>query len=149
MALDACVRVILCGLSASVLGALQDIIATQRLVIQGEITAVQAQLVILDITTLPLEAARGFANEVLDQARSAAALVPLGLISGCTDLGDFNVGLTASLDQISGQFNDIIDDLNLVLSFKNELNALLTELSDLVAQFTAIELVIQQCAQSA
>lgn len=147
MALDPCVSSILCGLSASVLSALQSILATQRAVVLEQIGQAQAQLAIADVATLPVEGARAGAAAVLEQVRAAAQLVPLNLISGCTDLGDFNIGLNDSLAAANAELTDITDDLNALLSFKNELNAIIDNGNLLIAQFNAIEAVIQECAQ--
>jgi hypothetical protein len=145
---DPCIRSILCTLAGSVLGALDTIIDTQIIAMQAQITAAQAQLLVLDVATIPLEAARSAANAVLERARSAATLVPLELIAGCAGLGDFNFDLVSSIDDATREFNDIVDDLNRLLSFKEELQALVDELNRVIEQFQEIQLLIQECAQT-
>lgn len=146
MAVEDCVREILCALSGAVLGAIQSLIAAQRAALEAQVLALRAQLLTLDVATFPIQVARGFANAALAQARGAASLVPLELIAGCADLGDFNVDLVAAVDNVTAELNDIIDDANRLLSFRAELNALVLELERILEAFTEIETVIEECA---
>ena len=146
MALEACVREILCGLSAATLGAVSSIINAQRAILQAQVAALQAELLVLDVATLPLQVAREAALTALNTARSAITIVPLDLIAGCADLGDFNIGIDASLNAATGAVVDIIDDLNRLLSFREELNLLISEFNATIDLFDEVLLVIQECA---
>ena len=148
MALDPCVKQILCALGAAVLGALNAVIQTQKALLTAQVVALQAQLLALDVATIPLEAARSIANEVLNQARTAATLVPFELIAGCVDLGEFNFSLTESIDSALREVNDLVDDLNRLLSFKEELQLLVDEFNRIIEQFDQILLAIQECGGS-
>jgi len=146
MALNPCVKQILCALSAPVLAALNAVISSQIALLRAQIVAAQAQLLALDITTAPLELARNIAQGLIDQAKAAATLVPFELIAECADLGDFNVNFVESLDALTADLNDIVDDLQRLLSFKEELQLLVNELEEVIEQFEGIQAVIEECA---
>lgn len=145
--LNPCVKEILCALSGAVLNALNTLITAQKTALVVQVTAFQAQLLTLDVATAPAEIARGLALDALNTARSAATLVPIGLITACVDLGDFNVDLVAAVDGLTADLNDTIDDLNRLLSFKEELQFLVNEFLRIIDQFSAIQLAIQECGQ--
>ena len=88
---------------------------------------------------------KGLANAALAEAVAAAGLIPLGLIASCADLGEFNLDVVGSIEAATADFNDIVDQLNRLLSFKAELEALEQELLAIIDRFTAIENAIQEC----
>lgn len=148
MALDVCVRNILCALSAPVLGALSGIIQTQRAALTAQITGLQTQILRLDVAAAPLEAGRVILNQSLGQLRAAASLVPLSLIEGCGDLGQLNINLVASIDQKTAELNETVDELTRVVSFRDELQTVVDEYTAIIEQFDEILLTIQECGQT-
>ena len=148
MALNPCVRSILCALSGAVLGAVSSVIDTQIAALTAQITALQSQLLVLDVATLPVELSRNIALSVLASARGVAQLVPVELVAGCLDLGEFNFDLVTSIDAATAEVNDLVDDLNRLLSYKAELAALVAEYEGIIEQFNEVKLVIQECAQA-
>jgi hypothetical protein len=148
MAVEACVKQILCALSSAVLGALTSLITAQKAVLEAQVIALEAQLLTLDVATVPLEIARSAALAIISRVRNTATLVPIELIAGCADLGDFNIDLVTAIDRATAELNDVVDDLNRLLSFKAELNLLVTELNRIIDQFGQIELAIQECAET-
>lgn len=145
MALDACVKDILCSLSDAVLRDLQVLIDGQITLIQAQITVFQAQLLQYDIITLPIQASQQAAQAVVNAARQSATLIPLNVIAGCADLGDFNINLQESIDVALGTSNDLLFEANRLLSFTDELNNLVTSLNATIEQFTDIQSIIDEC----
>ena len=145
---EECVYTILCGLSASVRNALQNVITSLTASLNAQIVAYRSALLVYDVAVIPLELSRSILNGLLDIARSAATLVPLEIIEGCADLGDFNLDIVTSIDVITAELNDVIDDLNRILSFKDELEFLINELSAVLDNFNDISLVLEECAQA-
>ena len=145
MALNPCVQQILCALSGTVLGSLNRLIDTQIAALQTQILIIEAQILQYDILTLPLEAAASLARTQIQNIRNSALLVPLNLIAGCTDLGDFNLGLQKSIDNAVADLDSIVGDLTRVLSFKEELNATVAELNGIIDQFQDILATIETC----
>lgn len=143
--MNPCVALILCSLSKPVLGALRAVINQQLAFLELELAQVQAQLLRFDVLTVPLQAAQAVANQVLQSAQSAAGLLPLGLITGCADLGAFNINLNQVLATATADVNDTLNDLNRTLSFKEELQATIASIGEVRTQFQAILDVIAGC----
>jgi len=146
MALDACVKRILCGLSAGARQALN--IALSAIVLQNNtlIATLQARLAILNIRLLPAEALRAAATAALQQAREAARMLPLALLADCADLGDLNVRLLLVVDREAAGLIQIIDDLNRLLAVQNELSALIAQLGQLNELIAQLQDTIAECA---
>lgn len=147
MALDPCVKSILCALSAVVLGALQGIINAQVGLLRAQLAILRAELLKYDIAAVPIEIARNAANAILNDARQAAALLPLSLIAECADLGELNINLVAAIDNETERLNDIIDDASAILSFREELNLAILQVERLIEAFEEILQEIAECAQ--
>lgn len=145
MALNPCVAEILCALSAPVLGALKALIQTQVAEAQITITALSAQINVVNVALLPIEIARDLASDVLERVRSAATLVPLDLIAGCADLGDVNLNLNKTLDQATAEFEFALDEATRLLSFRDELQAQIDSLNLIITQFNDVLLTIEGC----
>lgn len=146
--MDRCVKKILCGLGAAVVGALDAIFEGQINALTAIVVSIKAQIVVYDMGTFPLVIARNTIEIVLEKARSIATLVPLELIAECADLGDMNISLVASIDDLSAEATDVIDDLTRLLSYKEELELLVREYEDIISQFSDLRTAIQECAQT-
>ena len=145
MALNPCVKQILCGLSDATLRTLQSLINGQVAILQAQIVVYQTQLLQYDVLALPVEAARAAAQAVVDKVRNSAYLIPLNLISNCVDLGKFNLNLQQSIDVATAVADDYLYETTRLLSYRDDLNALIAELNAAVTQFTDISSVIDQC----
>jgi len=143
--LNQCVKQILCGLSDAVLRSLQALIDGQTALIQAQIVIIQTQLLQYDILALPVEAARATAQAVVDKVKKSAFLIPLNLISECVDLGLFNLNLQQSIDAATAVADDYLAEATRILSFRDDLNALVAELNSTLTQFTNIRNVIDEC----
>lgn len=148
MALNPCVKQILCSLSDAALGALQGIINGQVALLQAQILIYQTQILQFDVLSLPVQAAQAAGQAVVDNVRSSAALVPLNIISQCVDLGDFNLNLQQSIDVVLSSTEDLLAEATRLLSYREELNAIVTELDGAITQFTDISGIIDQCLSS-
>jgi len=145
--LNPCVRQVLCGLSSAILNSLQAIIDGQIALLQAQIVAIQTQLLQYDVLAIPIETARAVAQTYVDKVRGSAMLVPLNLISNCADLGQFNLNLQTSIDQALAIADDLTYEATRLLSYRDDLNALVSELNGAISQFTDIKGVISGCAE--
>ena len=147
MALNPCVKAILCSLSSGLLIGLQSLIDGQIALIQIQITQYQTQLLQYDVLSIPIEASAALSQAFIDSVRSGAAVIPLSTIAnaGCSDLGDFNVNLNQVLDVITSASDDVVFEATRLLSYKEELNDIITALNNTTDQFTEINLLIDAC----
>ena len=143
--LDPCVKRIICSLSDVALRSIQALIDGQVAILQAQIVVYQAQILQYDILAIPVEAAAAVAQLVVDKVREAAYLIPLNLITECVDLGDFNLNLNQSIDVAVSTAEDAIFEATRLLSFRDELNAIVNELNNIIDQFTDIRSVIDEC----
>lgn len=149
MALDACVKQIICSLSAGVLGALDDAIDVQLAQLQGAVVAAQAQILKYDVLALPVQAANTAAQAALAQLKAFAGLVPSNLITGCTDMGNITIEMQRAIDGVAGPLNDYTQDLARLLSIREELNALVEEYNQIIDTLNQLKAVIAECALQA
>lgn len=145
VALTGCAHVILCSLSAPARAALLGLVEQYKGLIEIELTALNAQLVVFNIVLAPLQAARNIADLALDAARGAARLLPTAVIAGCLDLGDLTLGLERVVEPTVSEAKAFIDDLEHYLSLKEELEAIILELTALEALLGNIVATIQVC----
>ena len=146
MALNPCVKQILCALGNATLSSLNGLIQAQLLILDAKIIELDAELAVLDVLTFPLIALGAAAAEAVNAATASLSLVPLNLIAGCADLGDLNVNLTQILDDANADLQDYIVDINRKLSLKEELVALKDLLASIRQQFLDIQLTIAECS---
>lgn len=145
MALDPCVKQILCALSDSALRSVQGLIDGQVAILEAQIAVYQTQILQYDILSLPVVATQQALQQVVDEVKESAFLIPLNAISQCADLGKFNLNLQQSIDVALGATNDVLFELTRLLSYKEELNFLVSELNNAIDQFTNISAIIDQC----
>lgn len=145
MALNPCVRQILCSLSGTVLRSLNAIINTQIGVLQAQVLVFEAQLLQYDILAIPVQAAANVARETLTEVRNSALLIPLELIEDCLDLGLFNLNLQRSIDVVIAELDNLVGNLTRLLSFREELAAIIAELNGIIDQFQDILATIETC----
>ena len=145
MAVDACVKAILCPLGGAVLGALNGIISAQVAFLQAQVITITGQLLTLEVQLVPITVAQGLAASAVAAVRSAGNLVPVGVMAGCFDLGDMTLKLNASLDSSLAAVNRILNEANRSLSFKAELEALRDDINATIAKFQDIQLAISEC----
>lgn len=145
MALDPCVKQILCSLSDTALRSVQGLINGQIALLEAQIAIYQTQALQYDILTLPIVAAQQAAQAIVDDVRNSAFLIPLNAISQCADLGGFNQNLQQSIDVALSAANDFLFEATRLVSYRDELNALVAELNAIIDQFGDISSIIDQC----
>lgn len=143
--LNPCVKTILCSLSDAVLASIQALIDGQVALLQAQIVIFQTQLLQYDILSIPIEVTRAAADAIVSKVKESIALIPLNAISNCVDLGDFNLNLQQSIDVSLSVADDLLYEATRLLSFKEELNAIINELNNAISQFTDIRGIIDQC----
>ena len=144
MALDACVRTILCGLGNPVLTAINGIVAAQIAQVDAEIVQVEASLALIGIAVAPIQALQGLAETVVGEARALANLIPLQLLTGCADLGNAMVTVNGVLQTPLAAANTYLARANRFLSFQDQQQALLTELQASRTYLLELQTAIQQ-----
>jgi hypothetical protein len=143
--LNPCVKKILCGLSSAALNALQSVIDGQVALIQAQIVVYQTQLLQYDVLAIPVEVAQQVAQSYIDKVRNSAILLPLNLITECVDLGNFNLNLQQSIDVALATADDLAYEATRLLSYRDDLNAIVQELNAALTQFTDIKTIIGEC----
>jgi len=143
--LNPCVKQILCSLSDSALRSIQALIDGQVAILEAQIVVFQTQLLQYDILALPVQAVQQAANAVVEEVKQSAYLIPLNQISQCVDLGFFNLNLQQSIDVALSTTNDLLFELTRLLSYRDELNAIVNELNAAIDQFTNISTIIDAC----
>jgi len=146
MALEPCVKALLCPLGNAVLGALKGILSAQIAFLQTQVAVISAQLIALEVQLIPIELARGLANTAIDAVRSAGNLVPLSVMSNCLGLGEMMVGLNNSLDAATAGANRILNEANRSLSFKAELEASVEEINATIDKLNELVAAIGECS---
>jgi hypothetical protein len=143
--LHPCVKAILCGLSDSALRTIQALIDGQVALIRAQITIYQAQLLQYDILSIPIQATKVAAQAIIDKAKSSSYLIPLNVVTGCVDLGDFKVNIMDTLNIATATLDDVVFEATRLLSYRDELNAIVNELNAAITQFTDIRAIIDEC----
>jgi len=145
MALQPCVKQILCSLSDSALRSVQSLIDGQVAILESQISIYQTQILQYDVISIPVVIAQQAAQAIVDNVRESAYLIPLGAIGDCVDLGNFNLNLQQSIDVSLSAADDFLFEAARLLSYSEELNAIVAELNDSIDQFNNISFVIEQC----
>jgi len=146
MALNPCVRTILCTLSNPALQVIENAVNAQITFAQTQIIVYQTQLAALEIQLIPLKAARRVAQQVVSTAIGVTQLIPLEIISDCADLGTFNINVSQLANRKLNDALALIDEFSRAISFQQELQLLVDELQGVVAQFEDLKLTIEECS---
>lgn len=132
MALDPCVRRVLCTLGAPVLISVRATVQPVVPLLEALRAQLQARLALLQIQVIPIQLARDTALLVLEQAQSVANLLPLGIIEDCADLGDVNAKLARGVEQATSAVEDLADDATRALTIETDLSAEIAELTNTI-----------------
>lgn len=145
MAVDACVKAILCPLGNAVLSALTGIISSQVVVLQGELISLGATLATLEVQLIPITITQGLANAALGTVTSIGNLVPIRLVANCTDLGDNLQDLNASIENTRARINQILNEANRSLSFKAEIEQQIAAINATIDRLNDLKAAIAEC----
>ena len=135
MALNPCVREILCGLSGAVRTTLATIIEGYIAQLNAYRATLEAQLIYLDILTLPLQPLNALAQEALNQSKAGLNIVPLDLIGRCAGIGDLNNAISLNIDLAAASLNNITTDLNRLLSQSDEVRAVIAQVDTVISYY--------------
>jgi hypothetical protein len=145
MALDQCVKEIICTLSSAALSSLNVLIDGQKSLLQAQITQYQTQLLQYDLIAPAIQASRDAAQLIVDEARSITNFIPLNIIADCVDLGDFYVNISGGIDLAIAYADDLTFEATRLLSYRDELNAIISEFNETIDQLTDIQRIISEC----
>lgn len=145
MALNPCVKSIVCGLSTPVIAALDAIVQTYITAINAQLAVISAEIVKLDIALVPVNLSLSVAQSLLDQFDSITNLLPRASVEGCGDLGDIMVSIRGVSDGATAELEDFRQDAIRKLSLKSELTALQTTLNANKLQFEELQSVLRSC----
>lgn len=149
MALDPCVKNVICTLSLPVLTGLRAIIVSSVAEMQSALTLLQAQSITLGLETLPIALARNAANAVLQETQSIVNLLPLSLIEGCADLGTLQRDLSDGVAQATSAVDNWAKDATRTLSLKAEVDLGAGELAAALGRQTEFLTAIDECINEA
>lgn len=145
MALDPCVRIILCGLSNAVLQAIRGLVQAQLAIVSAQIIALEAQVARYNILANAVQAGANIVVGEIQQIKATANLVPLALIAGCADLGDLNIGINQTIDNFTAGMEAFVQDATRMLSFVDELNLAIASLQATQTLFNEVLATISTC----
>lgn len=145
MALDECLKTILCGIGSAAISMLESALQAQVLAAQAALAVIDAEIIQADILGAPFAVAAQLVQEVVDEAKGVLNIVPLNLIGTCTDLGELNVSIRQQIDDYTAEAVSVLNDAAALLSYSDELRALKAELQDLIAYYTDVKLVLETC----
>jgi len=123
-----CIQAILCPLGSAVQGAINGIITGVVGFLSAQVAVIRAQLLLLEIQLVPLNATKALLQTAVDTITSVGNLVPVQLIAGCAGLGDIMQYLNVGLEPQVAALNKQLDAINRKLSFKAQLTAVADEL---------------------
>jgi hypothetical protein len=145
MAFEACVQQILCSLSESALNDTQNLIDGQITLLQTQIAAYQTQLLQYDLIAPLIIASRNAAQTIVDQGKDVARFIPLRLIEDCADLGNLTEDIQASIGNALYTADDLAFEATRLLSYREELNAIVNELNAAIEELTDFRVLIDEC----
>lgn len=145
MALDACVKNVLCGLDGALRTALQTAINTAKVALQAQLASLQAALTVLDITLAPVELIKDALTLVKDQANALNKLLPTNLFNGCVDLGNLVQGINlANLNGLGGLEN-ALKDASRLLGARDEIEGEIAAINKQLETIGEIESIFSEC----
>jgi len=147
MTLANCVQQVLCGLTAATRNAIVALL--QGYVAQLDLlkAALEAQLVYLNILSVPPQIANSLVQTVISEVKAGANLIPLDLIGDCFSLGQLNAYIQTNIDIILADANIIANDLSRLLSFGDEIRAEIADLEAVITFYQDIITTINVCPQ--
>ena len=145
MALNPCVKDILCSLGAPALGALNALIVET----ESNLNSLKSQLQVRGVTLGIQESIIGTANQAvqstLEGAGSVTNLLPLASIQGCAPLGDLQQVLQGSVEQAAAAADELTTDAIRATSVSGEVNARIAEIDTELSFLQSVKDVINEC----
>lgn len=145
MSLSNCVKTILCGLSAATRSALKTLVQGYVAQLEVLVTALEAKLIYLDLLTAPVNVLNSLAQQAIAEVKAGANIVPLDLIGSCIEIGDLNVSIQNNLDALLVDVNIVANDLERLLSFRDEVQAEINNLREVIALYNNVIDALDAC----
>lgn len=146
MAVERCVKDLLCALSGSTIDTLKGLITQYRAALATQITVLQTQLIKLDVLTLPQQLANELAQTAIQEVRSGAdniiANIPL---ADCLALSEVTEAIQTNIDVTLAEANAIVEDLNRLLSRRAEVEALIAALEEKRTLYLDVLTALDEC----
>jgi len=136
--LSPCVRQILCALSQPLRNALTAQLTLARSELQAQLVILQAKVAQYEVLAVGARIVAAVAQAALAQVQAAANLLPLSLISNCTDLGDVNVSVRQNIDRVSQDLVVATQKLTRVLSVSDELADAINVINEQISLLNAV-----------
>lgn len=149
MALDPCVKNVICTLSLPVLVGIRAVVVSSVAEMQSALNLLQAQSLTLGLETLPIALARNAATAVLQETQSIVNLLPLNLIEGCADLGTLQQDLSNGVSKATSAVDGWARDATRTLSLKAEVDLELDELAAAIGRQTEFLAALDECITEA
>lgn len=145
MALDPCVKQILCALEAPIRGAIGGVISLALLEAQNLLASAQASLAVTQLLLAPVVIANDIAKISLDQFNAINGLIPTNVMVGCASLGnvlgsinDVTAGATADIDNFLAEASSL-------LSLADELQGTVDSLNKTIDDLNEMEVTLLGC----
>lgn len=143
--LELCVVQILCGLSQAVQAALVSLLRSYRAILDAKILELEGELAVLDILTVGPKAVNALAQNALSLAKSTINIVPLNLLAGCVGYADITKDLTGYVNLIGQDIQLLTDDVDRLISGKDEVQDAIRKLQALENVFDQLISAIHLC----
>lgn len=141
-----CAIELLCGLGNAAKSLVLEVLDKYIALLDVYIAALEAKLVYLDILTAPVQLAQSLVDSILNELRQYSTLIPFQLVEQCADLSKFTESIAATFDAISSSIRAVTTDLNRLLSFADEVRALIVDLKQVRATYRALLDSMLSCA---
>lgn len=145
MALDPCVKDILCSLGAPALGAVNALIVSTESNLNALKSQLQVRGVTLGLQNAAINTLNSAAQSTIEGAASVTNLLPLASIQGCAPLGDFQGILSGSVEEASAAVDDLATDAIRAASIDDEVKARIAEIDIQIGFLNDVKSVIQEC----
>ena len=146
--LAACVRAILCGLSAATGKALAGFINGFIADLEAQVAILQAKLLYLNILKEPIVVANTAVQLALSKASNAVIgqLVPLQTIGQCFAIGSLTTSIQTNIDLVAGDAAIIAGDLERLVSVGDEIQFEIDALNSTILYYGLIVQTINACS---
>lgn len=146
MALADCIIQVLCNLSNAVRNTLANLIRTFTAQMSAYKAVLVAKLAKIDIASAGIQILNRVASEAILTAKAGANIIPIDLINGCVAVGGLNRAIQENLDVLLADANIIANDLARLLSFRDDISAVLADVERLITFYTDIGNTLATCA---
>ena len=145
MALNPCVKLLLCALGSGTLAAIRAVLEGQIAALNAEIVLLTTRLGIENVNVAPITAAEAEIQKRIDEVLAWSDLVPLDRLGACADIGLLNVNIHKKVDEALAEAHYVLDDFLRLLAFRDELQALIAEAEARLNFLEDVQLALEGC----